>query len=53
MAKEKLQIKFLANEISNLTEDNLDELTKFIVLVAQEGFKDNIVSGNFPKKGKE
>lgn len=52
MNKEKLKIKFLTYDVPALTEDDTEELTKFVVLLAQQGFKDNIVKGKFPRKAK-
>lgn len=47
----KLKIKFITYELPPLSDDDIEELEKFIVQLAQQGFKDNIVSGNFPMKG--
>ncbi len=47
---DKLKIKFITYDLFPLSQDDTDELTKFIVLLAQQGFKDNIVSGNYPRK---
>ena len=47
----KLKIKFITYDPLHLSDDDIEELEKFIVQLAQQRFKDNIVSGSIPKKG--
>lgn len=45
-----LKITFITYDVPILNEEHEEELKNFIITLAQQGFKDNIVSGNFPRK---
>lgn len=45
-----LKVKFITYNIPTLDETHEEELKNFIITLAQQGFKDNIVSGSFPRK---
>ena len=45
-----LKVNYITYDLLSLSDDDIEELKNFIVLLAQQGFKDNIVSGNFPRK---
>lgn len=47
-----LKVEFVTYKPS-LEDDDSNDLINFLVLVAQEGLKDNIVSGEFPGKATE
>ncbi len=47
-----LKVKFIAYDVPILDEIHEEELKSFIITLAQQGFKDNIVKGNFPRKVK-
>lgn len=44
-----LKVEFVTYKPS-LKDDDSNDLINFLVLVAQEGLKDNIISGEFPGK---
>jgi len=48
-----LKIKFITYDVPTLNEEHEEELKNFITLLAQQGFKDNIVNGSFPRKVKD
>lgn len=45
-----LKVKFITHDQLSLSNDDTEELKNFIVLLAQQGFKDNIVNGKFQRK---
>ena len=45
----KLKVRYITYAISALNADDIEVLTKFIVILANEGFKNNIVHGDFSK----
>ena len=50
MPKDKLGIKFISYDLLKLQEEDINDLTQFVVKLAEQGFKDNIIKGAFPGK---
>ncbi len=52
MPKNTISIKFISYDLLKLQDKDINDLTQFVVELAQQGFKDNIVKGEFPRKDK-